>query len=204
MKCRILAQRIAVAVLCGSAFAAQAAIVWDEAASGDLSGNGLSPTILPFAAGSNTVLGTTGVPGNGSGGVDRDYFSFVVPTGMTLDSIILRPETNVIGGVSFAAMQVGPQVTVDPVNGSPIANLLWYGHYDTSLVGSNILAYLGPGALPAGTYSMWVQDTGGGSTDYGFDFNVAPVPLPGAAGLMISGLAALGALRRRRVAARQD
>lgn len=203
MQRKILTQGISVAVLCGNAIAAQAAMVWDEAANGDLSGNGLSPTTLTLAAGSNTVLGTTGVPGNGSGGIDRDYFSFTVPTGMYLASIILRPETNVIGGVSFAAMQVGPQVTVNPDTGSPITSLLWYGHYDTSLTGADILGYLGPGSLPAGTYSMWVQDTGGGSTDYGFDLNVAPVPLPGAAGLLISGLAGLGVLRRRRAAARQ-
>jgi hypothetical protein len=197
-------QGIAIAVLCAAACGAQAGVVWDESVSGDLAGDGLSPTPLTVATGSNTVLGTTGNPGNGSGGVDRDYFRFLVPTGTSLTSIVVRPETNVIGGVSFAAMQAGPQVTVNPVNGDPIASLIWYGHYDTSMVGTDLLGFLGPGALPAGTYAFWVQDTGGGSADYGFDFNVAPVPLPGAAALLLSGVAGLGALRRRRVAGRRD
>ena len=60
---------------------------------------------------------------------------------------------------------------------------------------------MGLAALPAGTYSIWVQETGG-TVPYGLRFDVAaatmsPVPLPAGLPLLITGLSGLFALKRR-------
>ena len=74
-------------------------------------------------------------------------------------------------------------------------------HYGTDLIGSNLLTSLTTsGSLPSGIYSVWVQETGG-PVEYGFDFELTPVPLPAAAPLLLSGLLGMAALRRRRSAA---
>lgn len=194
-----LNRMLAAAVLCTVAVSTQASTVWDESLNGDFSNSGLSPTALIFAPGSNTVLGLTGNPGSGTGGVDRDYFSFVVPTGTQVTSIILLPNTFVSGSSGFMGIQAGPQLTVG-TSGAGAENLLGYVHYENSMISTDILPtllFFGGSSLPAGVYSVWVQELGG-SVDYGLDFNVTQVPLPGAAGLLLSGMAAIGALRRRK------
>jgi hypothetical protein len=174
---------------------ASADMIYNESINGDLSGNGLVPTSLLFGAGSNQVLGATGDPGTG---IDRDYFTFFVPEGMVLAGITLLPNTFVSGSSSFMGMQAGPQLTVTP-SGGGAQNLIGILHYDNSMIGTNILPTMGiTGGLGTGAYSVWVQELGG-VVDYGFDFQVAPVPVPGAALLLVSGLAGLAALRRRRV-----
>lgn len=199
MKSRVAIRAISLMVACCGALTTHAATVWDESTSGDLSGNGLAPTALAFAAGSNIVLGVTGNPGNG---VDRDYFSFTVPTDMVLQSIFLLGNTNVVGGASFLGIQKGSQVTVNPTNGVGRESLIEQLHYDNSMIGTNVLptGLLLPNTvpLPAGTYSVWVQELDG-TSPYGLDFNVAPVPLPGAAVFLFSGLLGLGTLRKRKL-----
>jgi hypothetical protein len=54
------------------------------------------------------------------------------------------------------------------------------------------------GSLPAGTYSVWIQETGTGVANYNFDFQVSQVPEPGTALFMAAGLAALGWRARKR------
>ena len=54
------------------------------------------------------------------------------------------------------------------------------------------------GSLPAGTYTVWVQETGTGVAAYGFDFSVSQVPEPASALMLLAGVAGLGlALKRR-------
>ena len=106
------------------------------------------------------------------------------------------------GGDSFIAIQAGPQVTMLP-NGGGEANLLGYMHYGPEHMGTDLLpllifGYSGP--LTSGPYTIWIQETAG-VVNYGLDFELTPVPLPGAAWLLVSGLAGALALRRRRKAA---
>ena len=171
---------------------AHAATVWDEASNGDFSNDGLTPTPLVSAVGSNVILGATG---NSGQGVDRDYFKFTVPTGAALTSIFLLPNTSVSGSVSFIGVQPGPELTVTP-SGVGVERLLALGHYGSDQIGTDLLPAIEIGStrpLPSGTYSVWVQDTGGPAS-YGFDFVMrslppaAPVPAVSEWGVLLLGL----------------
>lgn len=191
---------LAVSILIASA-TSSAAVVYREIDDGELSGSGLTPTLVTLGAGSNQIFGRMG---GGSGGLDRDYFVVTVPSTMQLTALQLLPNTSVLGGVSFIAVQAGKQVTVNPNAGS--ANgLLGWAHYRTTDVGTDILPKIGTGfgangftaPLGAGAYTFWLQETGGGTVVYGLDLQLqqVPVPLPGA---LCSFAAALALLRGRR------
>ena len=175
-----------------------ATTIWDESANPDLSNNQLAPTFLTAALGSNVVSGTVG---NSGSGIDRDYFRFDVPTGAVLSSINLL-SASVSGGASFFAIEAGPQITTTP-SGQNLLDLLGFTHYGGGDVGSNILPGLlfapNTAPLPNGTYSVWVQETGGPAS-YSFDFAIstAPVPEPDTYAMLITGLGLLGLVVRRR------
>jgi hypothetical protein len=190
--------------------AANAQTAYDEAVSGDLSNLGSSPTAISLGLGSNLVLGTTGRSG---GVIDRDYFTFTLPAGWQLDTITVLPGTQALGisQLSFIGVQAGTQVTVNPTGNSP-AGLLGYWHFGENDIGFDILGVMGvapgalgfQGALPAGSYAFWVQDSATGVASYRLDFGVSAVPEPAALWLLSAGLGALGlraAAQRRRPAA---
>jgi len=176
-------------------------VIYDESISGDLSNSGLTPTLLPFLPGINQLFGTTGR----TTAVDRDYFTFTVPTGFVLSSIILAPGTQTSGplGDSFIGLEAGPQVTVSPTATDATGLLGWF-HYDAGDIGTNILPLMGTAGqgatgfvppLPAGTYSFWVQELSPGLVPYGFDIVVAPEP--GTWTLLLGGAALLWVFRGR-------
>ena len=182
---------------------AWAATVYDEAVSGDLSGAGASPTFVAVAAGANIVTGSTG---RQNGVVDRDYLRITVPVGMQLSAITPLAGTSVVGGgAAFIGLEAGTQVTT-PVTG-PATTLLGWHHYVVANIGNNILPAIGggagaigfTGALGAGDYSVWIQETGIGTAPYVMEFSLtAAVPEP-ASGLLLllGGLGGLVWLRRK-------
>src|SRR5271156_4542467 len=115
--------------------AAHGDTIYNESVSGDLSNNGLAPTLLTVSLGLNDLFGTTGKTGTV---VDRDYFTFTVPQGMYLTAITVLPGTETLGpnGDSFLGIESGPQVTVLP-NATTAAGLLGWFHYGTGDIGLN-------------------------------------------------------------------
>lgn len=108
----------------GAALAAPAGVVvYDEGISGDLSNDGLAPTVLDFGLGSNEVIGTTG---GDEGAAFRDYFTFTVQPGQLLAAIEVLPGTVTIGAVSFIGLEAGEQVTVAPDAASAAGLLGWW------------------------------------------------------------------------------
>jgi len=185
--------------------AALAGLLYDEAASGDLSNDGLSPTQLgSLQDGDNVVYGTTGRVV----ATDRDYFTFTVPQGLVWSQLLELPGTQVGGSVSFIGLQAGPQVTVSP-NASDATGLLGWAHYGASTVADiELLSVMGTAGLgstgftpplPAGVYSVWIQDFGGGTFSYGFDFHLTPAaPEPTAAPFALFGVALVASVRSAR------
>jgi hypothetical protein len=175
---------------------ASGAPIWTESVDGDLSGNRAAPTALAAGIGSNQVSGTT-VAG------DLDYFSLLIPAGATLSQIVLTNTTLSSFDLAFLAIQSGSTFTVDPSN-PDVSQLLGWVHLRSNQVGTDILDNLaiGSGAigflppLGPGTYSFWLQQTGGAVTGYGLDFVVVPEPM--AASLLALGLTGLAFAGRRR------
>jgi hypothetical protein len=196
---------LVISATCCTALGAAAATIYDEAVSGDLSGSGLTPTSLSVSAGSNQVFGTTGR--DAVTGVDRDYFTISVPSGYQFVSLIELPGTSVVGSLSFLGIQSGSQVTV-ATNAPDATGLLGWTHFNAAGINTDLLPAIGvPVAgstgftppLGAGAYAFWIQDTGAGSSSYGFDIVIAPVPEPGTAAGVLLGLIALGVARARRL-----
>jgi hypothetical protein len=169
---KIVLTLLGAAVLSTSALAAG----YKEANQGDLSDDGLNPTIVKLKVGGNVIDGDYGV---GADGIDRDYFTVKIAAGQQLASIVLDPKTKIGGRVSFIGVQKGKQVTVDP-NGGSAAGLLGWDHYATADEGKDILPRICNGAgaegctppLGPGSYSFWVQETGHCDCHYRFIFNL--------------------------------
>lgn len=183
---------------------AQAAVAWDESTNGDLSGDGLAPSFAAFVAGGNQLFGTTG---RTAGVVDRDYLHFTVPAGYALQSLgVLAGTTGLPGSGAFIGLQAGNQVTVSP-DGFSAAGLLGWTLFGPDQIGTDLFDTMSnPAAdssgfavpLPAGSYSLWVQETGTGTANYALEFVVVEVPEAPTALAMLGGLALLAAALRRR------
>ena len=193
-RCKMHASALLAGLLCVPT-ASWAAFTYDESVDGDLSGDGLTPTVLVAGAGVNTLAGTT-APG------DLDYLTFNVGAGLQLDAIVLVAYS--ADDVAFAAVQNGAIFTEPP--GDPDAgNLLGWVHFGPDLLGTDILDDMGLGAgaigftppLPSGDYSFWLQNT---NVDIAYEmhFVISAVPVPAALPLLGWGLLALGGYARLR------
>lgn len=191
--------------LLGAAALPAGATGWNEALQGDFSNNGLAPTVVPLAAGTQLVAGSTGRAVAG-GPVDRDYFTVTIPAGFVLESMEILPGTASVGDGSFIGLMAGSSFTVPPDTGDA-SGLLGWTLYGEGNVGSDLLLFMsGPSfgssgfdvPLAAGTYSFWVQETGVGTATYRFAMTVSAVPEPATALSLLAGLGLLGAALRRR------
>lgn len=192
-KWRTTAAVVAATVLAAPALAAS----YDEGIDGDLSDDRLNPTDLgALSLGSNTVTAT-------SVQNDREYYTFEVPAGWTLDSLIVSAFSG--DDIAFVGVQSGTQFT-EPASGTDVSALLGYSHFGDGVglgAGQDILDDIGQGAgsqgftppLGAGDYVWWSQETGTTPVNYTLDFVVSPTP---SAACLLAGCAALGVVRRRR------
>ena len=180
-------------LLAGVAARASAAS-YSEGMQGDLSDDRLAPTVWVLENGANALSADFG---NG----DLDYFAIHIAPGYALQSLILEPSTVTGSGLSFAAFEAGPVMTVSPVTAP--TGLNGWTHFSSAQFGTDILDNFATGwgtlgfsmPLPAGVYTFWVQEIESGEgLRYDFTFNVAPVvvPLPAGVGVVLHALALLG------------
>ena len=188
---------------------AHANTIYSESVNGELSNNGLTPTVIPVNAGSNIISGTTG----GNTGVDfRDYFTIFVPPGLELVSLIEMAGTQA-GNVGFLGLQSGSQVTL-PTNSVTADGLLGWVHYGAAASDINILPTMAVPAngssgfatpLGSGNYAFWLQDSSAGTFQYSFNVVLTPVPeLPTTALALVGLFAMLPLIRNFRISSQTE
>lgn len=143
-----------------------------------------------------TIAGTgpgTGLPAEGF----YDAFVFSVPDS-TVDSVTTSIDLGTFSQISNLQVRLF-DFSLNPTPNEP--NPLVGPVYDATWthVGGVTVDVLGPTMLAPGTYVLEVRgDVTGSSGSYGGTLNFAPVPVPAALPLLLSGLGALGAAMRRR------
>ena len=220
---RAVTAKLCAALLLGSAWTLSCggsahAASYNETTQGDASNDRLNPTrlVLSFDAvgqvpGSNVVNGTVGRPS--AGAIDRDYFHIVVPQGFVWTELRVGNQVTTGGGQgSFIGLAAGATVPVLP-SATSASGLLGWTLYSNAQATTDILDDMGLGhpsagglngasgftaPLPAGDYTLWLQETATGSFTYRFNLLLSPVPEPSGAALgALGALAALVAIRSR-------
>jgi hypothetical protein len=137
------------------------------------------PVLL--SPGDNVMSATQEGENDGANGVrDRDYFTVTIPQGYQLTGIELQNYANANGAApdAFFAFEEGDQLTVDPVTGDGVENLLGAIIYGSGNVGADLLATMRTGfddpatgnSLPgfdqalSGDYTFWMNQGAGPST----------------------------------------
>lgn len=153
---------------------ASAALIHDESVNGDLATDPSGPTLLAFALGGNTVIGT--VANSAGAGGDRDFITFTIPAGralVALNLLVFTPDN-----LGFAAFNSGATSFIPSAatNGSFLAGI----HPGGSNVGSNLMplfvtSSVTTNSLPApmlgpGQYSFVIQQTTDLVQSYALEF----------------------------------
>jgi hypothetical protein len=130
-----------------------------------------------------------------------------VPAGYALQSLTVLPGTTALPGAgAFIGLQAGSQLTL-PVDTFSAAGLLGWTLFGPDQIGTDLFDVMSLSAndssgftvpLPAGSYSLWVQETGAGTANYALEFMVVEVPEAPTVLTMLGGLALLAAALRRR------
>ncbi len=137
-----------------------------EAEMGDFSDDPAQPT-----DGGALADGVTRIEAGQTGAADADFLSFDVPLGFELSAIRLADYVAEEGDRAFLGLARGGAVAVDLAAPAP-DGLLGGLVYGVTEIGSAILDDMGAlagaegfeGALPAGTYTLWFNQTGAAST----------------------------------------
>ncbi|MEM9661358.1 MAG: PEP-CTERM sorting domain-containing protein [Planctomycetota bacterium] len=178
------------AIAAVAAGTAQSQVLWDEVVDGDLgdmTSNDDAPTFLGnLGVGANIVRGTTAPIAMGD---LADAFSFTVPVGLSLQSVVLTAYSTADGGPGTSGI-----VFYDSLGGSSGLFLggASYGAADVgtdTLFVSTGLTDFGPGDL-----AISVREFGGPDATWELTLNVVPAPASAA----LLGLGGLAAARRRR------
>lgn len=173
-----------------------AAVVYNEMTDGELSDNSATPTPLgQFLPGVNQVTGQVTAIGPGGSNFTNDVFTFDIPTGAQLDTIVMSSfSTGGGAGGVFLMLDDGPTFQFQPedVNNDfpfPDLSLILGGSVvGGGQVGTDILdnlqnaVNLGNGSvftvpLGPGSYSVYLQETGPFS-NYSLAFNVSATAIP--------------------------
>jgi len=162
--------------------------------------------VTPFTVpGNNGYVGQltssdeTPITGAPSGYTFYDDYAFSIPTGASADSITSTIDLNNVFNINSLDVRLYQYATsggtsVNPVLvlGTPNGTV----YESTNSGGTDMLN----ATLAAGTYVLEVRGvvTGSSGGTYAGTLQVAPVPLPAALPLLLSGLSLLGGLIRRR------
>ncbi len=149
------------------------ATLHDESVNGDITDDPNNPLPLQLADGDNTISGSVVSP-------DRDYITVNVPAGSQLSGIILDEYVSA-GSQSFIGVQAG-SVFTEPPTDTVVGNLLGFALFGTTMARTNILPIIATGegaqgfegALPAGDYTFWIQETSDNDVDYTFTMQLTP------------------------------
>jgi hypothetical protein len=155
--------KLLLAIFVVSLYSSLQAQVWDEGNDGDLSDDGTNPS-GPFELslnGNTFIANQTGNPR------DVDFFAFTIPAEMELTELIVD-DYNGVDDVAFIGIDSGATTDVDFMNPSS-GDLLGGTSYGTASIGNDILAAMGnlggaDGFIPplgSGTYTIWLNQTGG-------------------------------------------
>lgn len=154
-----------------------AAALHDEAVNGDISSDPNNPLPLQLADGDNQIRGSVVAP-------DVDYITVNIPAGSQLSGLVLDEYVS-LSTRSFIAVQAGSVFTELPATAA-VENLLGYAHFGTDMLNIDILEAIatGPGsqgfsgALPAGDYTFWIQETGNDNADFALTFQITAADTP--------------------------
>ena len=150
----------------GDDTASTAPVSFAEVTDGDLSDDFSDPTDLgTLGEGDNTLVAQ-----QGDGG-DVDYVTFTIAEGEQLTELILDDYDAGVGNLAFIGLQEGAAFTT-AANATGASDLLGGLTYGAANEGSDILQSIGDlggatgfdGPLGAGTYTLWLNQTGAPST----------------------------------------